>query len=175
MENPDEQINTNVEETLQSDESGSMSDNEDSKEKSTDNNDVSKPKESNKLAIDIPEEEEDRHEPVPQFGNSQPEEFQFSINSFPGNDGGAVTESFEFSFNDFPQEQVDSQAAFTFDANEEKQGNPEADQLFEKFVTLISNPCFDYKGRPLDELFLQDDPTESAEAAYEILVGEATK
>ena len=61
---------------------------------------------------------------------------------------------------------------FTFDANDDTTAKLEEEKLFTKFVELISNPCFKYVGKPLEDLFRQEDPTDTPEAAFALLVGE---
>ncbi|OHT07332.1 hypothetical protein TRFO_24497 [Tritrichomonas foetus] len=117
-----------------------------------------------------------------QAGQSDGGSFQFNFGEFPSGDdqsnqaGGGGDGAFQFSFNDFPQD-GDGQAgaSFTFDANDEAPVTSEEDKLYEKFISLIGNPCFDYTGRPLIEFFKHEDPTDSAAAAFSLLVGNTSK
>jgi hypothetical protein len=95
-------------------------------------------------------------------------EFQFSFDAFPADGASAGDGGFDFQFDEFPD---DAGASFTFDANQEPPPASESEILFEKFLGLIGNPCFAYSGRPLVELFRQEDPTDSAEAARALLLG----
>ncbi|OHT14932.1 hypothetical protein TRFO_42804 [Tritrichomonas foetus] len=125
---------------------------------------------NNKISISIEEEDEDEEEKFEFPRSESPDAFNFS--EFPPMDGTATSspDAFQFSFDDFKPDQQDDQAVFTFDANDKTNANNEEEQLYQKFVTLISNPCFEYKGKPLEELFHQDDETESVDAAYDLLV-----
>lgn len=101
--------------------------------------------------------------------------FQFNFGDFPTNDGqdnNGGDGSFQFSFNDFPSgNDGQANASFTFDANDAIPIASEEDKLYDKFISLINNPCFDYTGRPLIEYFKHEDPTDSAAAAFSLLVG----
>lgn len=124
---------------------------------------------SNTLSINIEEEEEDKFE-FPQNENqkSTPE---FSFSDFPPIDGSnSQIDAFQFSFDNFQPDQQNDQSTFTFDANDDANSKKEEEQLYQKFVSLISNPCFEYQGKPLKELFKQDDNTESIDAAYDLLI-----
>ena len=92
---------------------------------------------------------------------------------FPNNndDGKEDNAGFNFSFDNFPTGES-TETSFTFDANDDSSTKAEEDKLYNKFIELISNPCFKYVGKPLEELFKQDDPTDSSEAALALLVGE---
>jgi hypothetical protein len=103
--------------------------------------------------------------PEPNSAEGGGGEFEFSFDDFAA-DGNGGADGFVFSFGGFPEE---SGAAFTFDANDE--GTSETEMLFEKFMGLIANPCFEYSGRPLVELFRHEDPGDSAEAAMRLLGG----
>lgn len=101
--------------------------------------------------------------------------FQFNFGEFPANDGqdnNGGDGSFQFSFDDFPSgNDGQTGASFTFDANDAAPAASEEDKLYDKFISLIGNPCFDYTGRPLIEYFKHEDPTDSAAAAFSLLVG----
>ena len=96
---------------------------------------------------------------TPEFGS-----FNFNFDQ-------AESSEFNFSFADFSNESnVNEGASFTFDINE-TENKPEEDKLFDQFISLISNPCFEYKGKPLNDIFKQEDPTDSASAAFAYLTG----
>ena len=124
---------------------------------------------SNTLSINIEEEEEDKFE-FPQ--NESPKNTsQFSFSEFPPIDGtNSPIDAFQFSFDNFQPDQQNDQSAFTFDANDDANSKKDEEQLYQKFVSLISNPCFEYKGKPLKELFKQEDSTESVDSAYDLLM-----
>lgn len=122
---------------------------------------------SNTVSINI--EEEDKFEIPNQKPPKNPPNFSFT--EFPPIEGAnSPIDSFQFSFDDFQPDEQNDQAAFTFDINEKSSSKNEEEQLYQKFVTLISNPCFEYKGKPLKELFKQEDEAESIEAAYQLLI-----
>jgi hypothetical protein len=110
----------------------------------------------------------------PEFspGDSKPKDgaFQYDFNT--ANDLPDQSGAFEFKFDDFPQDgELENGASFIFDVDSEKNEPAEVDELFDKFISLISNPCFEYSGRPLADLFKYEDPTDSAEAALALLMG----
>lgn len=124
---------------------------------------------STTLSINIEEEEEDKFE-FPQ-NESQKNSPEFSFSEFPPIDGSSPKiDAFQFSFDNFQPDQQNDQSAFTFDANDDANSKKEEEQLYQKFVSLISNPCFEYKGKPLKELFKQEDSTESVDSAYDLLI-----
>lgn len=155
----------------------------------------SEPKQqTDEISMDIPEEEEKKEEAFafptdfqePKKDETDTNEIKIDLgeaeekpadDSFQFNFGDATGgNDFQFSFNDFPQDgEADNGASFTFDANDQTPAVAEEDQLYEKFITLIANPCFEYTGKPLVELFKHEDPTDSAAAAFALLVGEADK
>jgi hypothetical protein len=82
-------------------------------------------------------------------------------------ESAAQNSEFQFSFDDFPD---NSNVSFTFDVNEEPFPESESEILFEKFIGLIGNPCFVYFGKPFVDLFRHEDPTDSIETAFSLLV-----
>ena len=88
-------------------------------------------------------------------------------NSF--NPFGADDSGFTMNFDDFPAE--GQTASFTFDENE-NDASKEEENLYQKLLTLISNPCFEYTGKPLSDLFVHNDPTDNSEYAFDALIGE---
>jgi hypothetical protein len=111
----------------------------------------------------IPDEEEDRSTP------QQPNLSTFQPFSFDGGDAP----SFNFTFDDVPQPNGADSSGFVFDLNEQPTELSEEEQLFGRLRELLNNPCFEATGPSLTELFKQEDETESIEAAYRILIGDA--
>ena len=129
------------------------------------------PENTNSITIDIgeEEEEEDKNEKKEDKTEKAAPNDTFTFPEFPAVGGESANDPFQFSFDDFTPDQENDQSAFVFDANDTKPTNQE-DELFQKFVSLLSNPCFEYTGKPLTELFKQEDETESIDAAYDIIM-----
>lgn len=95
----------------------------------------------------------------------------------PSDDGFRFVDSekpdgeFVFSFEDF-QAADDDGSSFTFDATEPPGSSVQGSPLFQRFIELINNPCFDYKGKPPSELFKLDLPATNAEEAFAFLTKE---
>jgi len=91
----------------------------------------------------------------------------------PEPESGMAFDAFDFAFDEFPAAAqsvaVDDSSAFVFDAGEEPSEAAKEEDLFTRFVALLSSPCFEDARSPVD-LFRQDDATESVEAAFDILV-----
>jgi hypothetical protein len=120
------------------------------------------------ISIDEPEEADQKEPPRPPVPEFQPFAFGETTTAEATSVG-----SFEFKFGDFPQgDPAADDSAFTFDAAQGTPEQSEEDRLFTRFVELLANPCFQHTGTPLVELFRQEDPTESIDAAYEILLGD---
>jgi len=127
---------------------------------------------SETLSFDFPDEEQKTEQPQADFapfGNNSTEGTDFQFPAGEESNGG-----FSFSFDSFPQN-TEQESAFVFDANEEKPEENPDNALYEQFLGLIANPCFEYTGKPLDELFKYEFDNDTPEKAFEILVGEKTQ
>lgn len=77
---------------------------------------------------------------------------------------------FSFSFDAFPANVENGITSFTFDdASDETSKTDE--ELFSKFLSLIPNKCFEYTGRPLNELFSHTDTADDMDSAFAVIVG----
>jgi hypothetical protein len=110
----------------------------------------------------IPDEEEDRP------GDGHPDLPPFQPFPFGGN-----APSFNFTFDEVPQPNGPDSSGFVFDLNEQPTERSEEEQLFAKLRELLNDPCFEANGPSVTELFKQEDETESIDAAYRILLGDA--
>ena len=94
-------------------------------------------------------------------------------NDFSFETGGDGFGAFEFTFDNFPPpEQIEGKTddlAFVFDAENESPETGREEELFNKFSELLKSPCFE-SPRSLVELFKNEDPTESVDASFDILM-----
>jgi hypothetical protein len=120
---------------------------------------------ANSLSIAIDCEEEDPPEV------SQPPTFNpFGDSQVPPTSN---FESFDFTFDNFTPSAPTDDSAFTFEVDSAPPAQSEEDILYEKFEALLGHACFEYTGKPLVEMFKQEDELDTIEAAYEFLVNPA--
>ena len=111
------------------------------------------------IEIDFDKEEEETNEQ-----NGIPS-FEPSFNSF--DTTKQKIPDFDFNFDNFNFQAANDSSSFSFDMNS-KQSN------YDKLLNLISNPCFQVNKESIISLFRQNDPTESLESLYKILLDDSS-